>query len=105
MATININGRNYNGTKVVIRDGIIAIDDVVQNDNSAKNAVDIRVLDGTIFNLETDRSVSCGRVNGNVSAGGSVNCDDVHGDVNAGGSVNCDDIAGHVVAGGSVRRG
>ncbi len=105
MNTIQINGTIYNGNNVSIRNGVVTIDGVVQSDSSAKGAVEIRVLSGSIDQLHTDLSVNCANVTGNVAAGGSVNCDAVGGNVAAGGSVNCDDIGGNVSAGGSVRRG
>jgi hypothetical protein len=105
MNTIQINGRIYNGNNVEIRNGVIKIDGVVQTDESAKDALEIRVLSGVIGQLDTDLSVNCGDVVGNVRAGGAVNCDDVGGHVIAGGSVNCDDVGGSVTASGSVNRG
>lgn len=104
MGTISINGKTYNGNNIQIRNGVVTIDGVVQKDDSAKNAVEIRVLEGDITSLRTDLSVNCNNV-GMVHAGGSVNCDDVRGDVNAGGSVNCDRVGGSVTAGGSVIHG
>ncbi|UUZ75441.1 hypothetical protein LP414_27380 [Polaromonas sp. P1(28)-13] len=105
MATISVNGRNYAGSNITIRNGVITIDGVKQADDSTKGAVEIRVLEGTIGELNSDLSVNCNNVTGNVHAGGSVNCDDVGSNVSAGGSVNCDDIGGNVSAGGSVRHG
>lgn len=105
MNTININGKNYNGNNIEIRNGVVKIDGVVQKDDSAKGAVEIRVLSGQVGHLDTDLSVNCNGVVGNINAGGSVNCDDVAGNVTAGGSVNCDDVGGDVCAGGSVVRG
>ena len=58
--------------------------------------------EGPALNVESQFSVTCDDVQGNVHAGGSVNCDDVDGDVHAGGSVNCDCVDGNVYAGGSV---
>lgn len=104
MNTVNINGRIYNGGNISIRGGVVTIDGVVQKDQDVKGVVEIRVLAGHIEKLDTDATVICGMVRGNVSAGGSVNCDGVGGDVSAGGSVNCDDVGGSVTAGGSVRK-
>lgn len=58
--------------------------------------------EGPALNIVSDLSVSCDRVQGNVTAGGSVTCDDVGGHVSAQGSVNCDDVAGNVSANGGV---
>lgn len=105
MNTISVNGRtfsNLSGNNIEIRNGVVKIDGVVQENIDAKGVMEIRVV-GTLTNLTTDASVNCNAVTGNVSAGGSVNCDDIGGNVSAGGSVNCDDVGGNVVAGGSVR--
>lgn len=58
--------------------------------------------EGPALNIESQFSVICDDVQGNVQAGGSVTCDDVDGNVHAGGSVNCDCIEGNVYAGGSI---
>ena len=58
--------------------------------------------EGPALNIESELSVTCDSVMGNVTAGGSVNCDDVYGDVSAQGSVACDDVKGDIRAGGSV---
>lgn len=58
--------------------------------------------EGPALNVSSAFSVTCGCVNGYVSAGGSVTCDEVHGPVNANGSVTCDDVNGSVTAGGNV---
>lgn len=105
MNTVNINGKIYNGNNITIRNSKITIDGVEQKDDSAKGAVEIRVLEGTIGQLDTDLSVNCNNVANGVNAGGSVNCEDVLGNVSAGGSVNCENVSGTVTAGGSVCRG
>ena len=61
--------------------------------------------DGDAMNVSSDFSVSCGDVEGSVSAGADVNCGDVGGPVSTGGSVNCGDVDGPVSAGGSVSCG
>ena len=58
--------------------------------------------EGPALNIHSAFSVTCGDVEGNVSAGGSVTCDDVEGNVHASGSVICDQIDGDVRAGGNV---
>lgn len=105
MAKITINGVTYTGDNVAIIGGSVFIDGKKQDTDAAKNAVEIRVVEGIINHLNTDLSVNCGDVNFDVTAGGSVNCDNVGGDVKAGGSVNCDNVGGTVNAGGSVNRG
>ena len=59
-------------------------------------------LEGSVRDIKSDFSVSCGEVMGNIEAAGSVNCDAVHGNVTAGGSVNCDDIYLNARAGGNI---
>lgn len=58
--------------------------------------------EGPALNIHSQISITCGEVNGNVTANGSVTCDDVNGNVQAGGNVACDDVDGDVQAGGSV---
>lgn len=58
--------------------------------------------EGPALNVQSDFSINCDKVQGNVTAGGNVNCDDVLGNVQAGGNVNCDDVTGSVAAGCNV---
>lgn len=104
MAQVTIGGRSFSGKNITIRNGVVTIDGSLQ-EGTLNGVVEIRVTEGIIQTLETDSSVNCGEVRGNVSAGGSVNCDGIDGNVSAGGSVNADSIAGAVNAGGSVRHG
>lgn len=101
MASFTIGGRTYSGSSVTIIAGRVTVDGVVQ-DASLAGIVEIRVTEGILGELHTDASVSCGQVQGNVTAGGTVSCDDVGGCVAAGGSVSCGDVRGSVKAGGSV---
>lgn len=55
--------------------------------------------EGPALNIQSDFSVTCDDVSGNVSAGGNVTCDDVGGNVQAGGNVTCDNIDGHASSG------
>jgi hypothetical protein len=102
LATINIGGRSFVGHSVSIINGVVTIDGVRQ-DGTVSGVVEVRVTEGVLGELRTDRSVTCGDVRGNVHAGGSVQCDGVGGSVQAGGSVQCDAVGGSVMAGGSVR--
>ena len=61
--------------------------------------------EGPALNIWSDFNVSCGEVQGSVTAEGDVHCDDVGGDVQAGGDAACGDVAGHVNAGGDVQCG
>ncbi len=61
--------------------------------------------DGEALNVECCGNLTCGDVNGNVSAGGSVTCGDIEGNVSSGGEIYCKNICGRVVAGGGVHIG
>lgn len=99
---VTINGRTYNGTRIVVNNGRVTIDGVEVKDHGAKNGI-LRVeVTGNLCELQSDASVSCENVLGDVRAAGSVNCDDVSGNVAAGGSVNADSVGGNIMAGGSV---
>lgn len=103
MGTITINGKSFTGHNITIRDGIVVIDGRVQS-GVMTGVVEVRVS-GELVSLETDASVTCEEVKGNVSAGGSVSCGAVGGTVNAGGSVTAGRVGGGITAGGSVRAG
>lgn len=105
MNRVIINGVVYEGAgSISVRNGVVTIDGVRQ-DGKVSGVVEIRVLEGVIRELETDASVTCGEVRGNIHAGGSVSADSVGGSINAGGSVSCDRVGGSINAGGSVRHG
>lgn len=104
MATI-INGKVYHGNNVTIRNGTVFIDGRRQ-DQEVNGVVEVKVTEGDLVNIDTDASVTCMTVKGNVSAGGSVSCRDIGGSVNAGGSVSASGRAGGAInAGGSVMVG
>ena len=61
--------------------------------------------DGTVRDVISDFSVSCGDVEGNVTTEvGNINCSDIDGDVSAeSGNINCSDIGGDATtASGSI---
>lgn len=58
--------------------------------------------EGPALNIHSQISITCGDVDGNVSADGNVTCDDVDGNVQAGGNVTCDDVDGNIHAGRDV---
>ena len=95
MNQFSINGQTIVSTNgnISFTGGELYIDGVKTEYNGSVKIptpqITITVISGTLQNLQTD---------------GSVNCDDVHGDVTAGGSINCDDIGGNVSAGGSIKR-
>lgn len=104
MAKFTIDGREFSGRNISIINGRVTIDGVLQ-EGSLTGTVEIRVVEGTVENLQSDSSISCGNVEGNVDAGGSVQCGNVGGSVDAGGSVQCGSVNGDVDAGGSIRMG
>jgi transcriptional regulator with XRE-family HTH domain/cytoskeletal protein CcmA (bactofilin family) len=60
---------------------------------------------GPALDVISSIAVSCGDVEGDVSAGGSVNAGDISGDVSANGSVNAGDIEGDISSNGNVNAG
>lgn len=103
MNRIRINGVDIvGGRSITVRGGELRVDGELVEVPGIKGAVEIRVLEGMINDLDTDLSVTCNDVQGDIRAGGSVSCDSVGGDVEAGGSVSCDEVQGNVQAGGSV---
>ena len=105
MGTVIINGQTFRGDNITINGNKVLIDgkEVIRGPQ-INDAVEVRITGGAM-NVFSDKSISCGQVNGDVQAGGSVNCDSVGGSVHAGGSVNCDEVGGDVTAGGSINRG
>lgn len=63
------------------------------------------IYEGAALNIDSEFSVNCGDVLGNVCAGGGVECGDVSGNISAGDSVDCGDVAGSVAAGDNVNCG
>ena len=105
MARITIDGANFVGNNITIRNGKVTIDGKVQ-DGTLAGVVEVRVVEGVLGGLECDASVTCGEVRGDVSAGGSVSCQNIGGAIQCGGSVTARGRAGGTIqAGGSVRIG
>ena len=103
---ITVNGKRIsvaNASSISVVKGRVVVDGKEMTDqlDLPENVIKIEVV-GTLASLETDITVNCEDVSGNVHANGSVNCDDIGGNLTAGGSVNCDDVGGSIVAGGSV---
>lgn len=99
---ITINGVTIEveGNTVSVNNGRIIVDGKVIKDNLSGN-VHVK-WEGELARLESDASVECGDVEGNVAAGGSINCKNVAGGVQAGGLVQALHVAGGIMAGGSV---
>ena len=107
MAHIKINGNTIiiegNGSNVSVRNGQVTVNGKPVGPRM-ENVMRIE-WDGPLANLESDASVTCGDVKGDVRAGGTVQAQDVGGNVQAGGVVQCGDVRGSVSAGGTVMRG
>ena len=58
--------------------------------------------EGPALNIQSELSVTCDDVMGNVTAGCDVTCDEVYGQISAQGNVTCDDVKGDIHAGGNV---
>ncbi len=107
MNRIVINGKEMNiqGSNFTIKNNKVFVDGKeIANGDDIQNANTIFIY-GDVKNIETDKSVNCNDVSGDVYAKGSVNCDNIKGNLSAGGSVNCDDVGGSITAGGSVNCG
>lgn len=105
MNVVQINGKTYTSNhSISITNGRVVIDGQEITED-AKNVMTIKVVEGSIGELNTDLSVVCENVTGNVKAGGSVNADNIGGNVDASGSVSCDKVGGSVNAEGSVSHG
>lgn len=59
--------------------------------------------EGPAVNIYSDFSVTCGAVQGDVTAGGRVTCEDIGGNVDAGDSLTCRNISGNAYAGDSIQ--
>ena len=104
VATIKVNGKTYVGNNVTVVNGVVTVDGV-QQDGKLSGVVEIRVVEGILGSLSSDAAVSCGRVHGNVVAGGSVQSGDIGGSVDCNGSATCGDVGGSVKCGGSFTGG
>lgn len=121
MISMTVNGKTINvpsGRSVSVINGVVIVDGVRYGEQDfGKDILEIKVTEGTIENLTSDRSitclnvsgniiakgsVTCGNIGGNVDSTGSVTCDRINGSVRANGSVVCDNVGGDVTAGGSI---
>lgn len=93
-----------NFTNIQINNGKVYIDGKLKENFNDSHKIEL-IIKGNVGEINTDCSVNCDDVLGNIKAGGSVNCDDVSGDVVAGGSVNCDNVGGNVIAKRSINMG
>jgi len=107
-STFTINGVTYTGNNITIINGKVIVDgkDVTNEENLLgkipDKIIEIKVIEGKIYNLRCDANVTCGDVTNDIYAGGAVNCENVNGSVHAQGSVNCDNVTGNVDCKGSV---
>ena len=86
---VTVNGKTYKGKSVVVRNNKVIIDGKQVDDKDLPETVLAIEVKGDLVSLETDASVNCENIKGDVDAGGSVNCGSVGGDVDAGRSDNC----------------
>lgn len=101
--SVSIGGKVFESVRnISVINGVVKVNGKVVSES--KEVLHIEVT-GTLENLQTDLSVNCEDIAGDLHAGGSVNCDSVKGNINAGGSVNCDTVGGNVSAGGSIVHG
>jgi hypothetical protein len=101
-STVIVNGKKYEveGSNIsIVNNKIYSDGKLVNKEEINANSI---IIEGNVENIETDLSVSCNNVKGDIKAGGSINCDNVGGNVTAGGSVNCDKVKGNINAKGSV---
>lgn len=91
MGTFILNGVKLTGNNICIRNNRVVVDgtDIADLHGKLSGVVEIKVVDGLIYNLETEASVNCEGITGDVNAGGSVNCGGVGGNITAGGAVRC----------------
>lgn len=101
MAKFSLDGRDFVGRNITIRNGRVTIDGVTV-EGALQGVVELRITEGAIENVHTDAEVHCGDVTGNVKAGMSVTCGNVGGTVDAGMSVTCQDVHGNIDAGMGV---
>lgn len=57
---------------------------------------------GEALNIDSELSVTCNDVKGNVTAAGNVACGDIQKDAEAGGNLTCDTIGGNARAGANI---
>lgn len=93
LTVINNNGR------VTVNGGLVT------NPSDDDGIVEIRVLEGSIHSVQSDRNVMCADVTGDVKAGGNVVAKNVGGNVKSGGNTTCGDVAGDVKAQGNAITG
>ena len=94
---VTINGRSYEGSSVIFSGDQVIIDGERQ-EGRLQGVVEVRITEGEPVLVQSDTSVTCGNVQGDVNAGMGVNCRDVGGNVQAGMSVNCGNVGGSVKA-------
>jgi hypothetical protein len=104
MNSIIIDGKKITvqGTNISIVNGNISIDGKpIGNTLSGEAHI---IWEGDLASLNTDGSVTCNNVHGNISSGGSINVKgNVDGNITAGGSANITgSVSGSVISGGSI---
>ncbi|UOL51390.1 hypothetical protein [Vibrio phage XZ1] len=96
-STIKINGTEYHGTSVTVKNGKVVVDGRLQGD------IDDRVvnvyIDGDCTLVQNENgNIACRNVQGDVTTtNGDIECDDVDGSVSStNGDIKCGDVAGNV---------
>jgi hypothetical protein len=85
---ITVNGKTtvVQGNNVTIKNGVVQVDGVTVQTGLQG---DVKILwEGPLASVESDCSIECGEVHGDVEGGNSVKCGNVQGNVWAGNSVN-----------------
>jgi hypothetical protein len=101
---IIINGRSYSGSSVSIINGRVTIDGKPQEE-AVSGVVEVRITEGSPVSVQSDATVRCLDVAGDVHAGMEVHCGSVGGNVRAGMGITCGDVSGDVTAGMGVSMG
>lgn len=106
MGKIFINGQDYSQfgdvQSIVTRNGRIVVNGVdVTNKIPDGKRFDIRI-EGDCRSVESDGTVTCHDVKGDVTANGNVNANNIGGDIDANGAVTCNVVNGSIDANGRV---
>ena len=93
--TIHIRkDRKFGSTQTIVINGNCTF--------TSDNCIAINI-EGDVHSVDTQGSVTCRNVTGDIKTMGSVHCDDVGGKVDTQGSVKCGDVNGSVKTMGSVK--
>lgn len=106
---ISVAGRIFSSSSnitIVNQNGRVTVNgDLVENPADEDGIVEIRVLEGSVHSVKSDRNVVCADVTESVKAGGNVVAKSIGGDVKSGGNTTSGPIGGSVKAQGNVNSG